>query len=148
MQLILAFFVIGLLLLHAKVQAMPLSTEQQKIAQLEQFAHSNPLSLDFRLDLDIQTFIKKNIMDTTNQYIQLYKTTAEPNKQQLLSILSKGINQIDPNSLDTVDREHVATIYENFLDLLELESSEGILNTWMYGAEINDLIEHQQNSQD
>ena len=50
------------------------------------------------------------------------------------------INQIDPNRLYTDDREQVATIFENFLDVIGLESSDGILNTWVYGKEITDLI--------
>jgi len=44
--------------------------------------------------------------------------------------------------LDTEDREQVATTFEQFLDIIGLESSEDILNTWLYGEETNQLIQN------
>ncbi|WP_434279585.1 DUF4844 domain-containing protein [Acinetobacter sp. CE-15] len=58
--------------------------------------------------------------------------------------LKQKLNQIDPYSLDTDDREQVAVSYEKFLDIIGLESSDGILNTWVYGEVINKLIEQKK----
>lgn len=52
---------------------------------------------------------------------------------QLLAILEQHLLQIDRDALDTEDAEQVATQFEAMLNSLEIESSEGILNTWMYG---------------
>ena len=61
---------------------------------------------------------------------------------QLLQTVAQGIQQIDPNDLNTGDREQVATTFEQFLDIIGLESLEDILNTWLYGEEINQLIQN------
>ena len=38
-------------------------------------------------------------------------------------------------------------LFEHFLDITGLESSEGILNTWLYNEEINRLIEKNRAAQ-
>lgn len=70
-----------------------------------------------------------------------------PPKKPLLKTLADGINQIAPYSLDTDDREQVAVSYEKFLDIIDLESSDGILNTWVYGEVINKLIEQKKSAE-
>ena len=58
---------------------------------------------------------------------------AETSRPQLLAILKKHISGIDRDSLDTEDAEHVAELFEQMLDALSIERSDGILNDWMYG---------------
>ena len=40
---------------------------------------------------------------------------------------------------DTEDREHAASHFEAIMDCIYLESSEGLLNTFVYGLDIRDL---------
>lgn len=138
-------FVFSLLLFANFSKANVPDTQLPSIQKLEQFQKNNYFSYIGSSTTSLQQQILKNhinqtVENTRQAFIQLYKTNAQPSKQQLLSILSNGINQIDPNSLNTDDREQVATIFENFLDVINLDSSEGILNTWVYGKEINELI--------
>lgn len=93
-------------------------------------------------DARLKDYLNQNVAETAQQYIELFEKNAKPSKEELLHILKTGIAQINPDSLDTEDREQVAMTYEQFLDIVNLESSEGILNTWMYGEEINSLIEN------
>lgn len=121
------------------------NTQLLQIQKLEQFQTNNHFAYGNASDSTLQEHILKNhinqsIESTRQAFIHLYQSNSQPSKQQLLHILSNGINQIDPNSLYTDDREQVATIFENFLDVIGLESSDGILNTWVYGKEITDLI--------
>ena len=51
----------------------------------------------------------------------------------LLAIVKEHLAGIDRYALDTEDAEHVAGLFEQMLDALGIESSEGILNDWMYG---------------
>lgn len=53
--------------------------------------------------------------------------------EQLLKLLDLSINKFDRESLDTEDAENLAAQFEKIMDCVELESSEGILNDWMYG---------------
>ncbi len=52
---------------------------------------------------------------------------------RLLAILKEHLAGIDRDLLDTEDAEHVAGLFEQMLDALRIDSSEGILNDWMYG---------------
>ena len=55
------------------------------------------------------------------------------NESEHLAIINDQINNIARDQLDTEDAEQVASNFELTLDCLDIESSGGILNTWMYG---------------
>lgn len=52
---------------------------------------------------------------------------------ELLTIFKTYLDGMDRETRDTEDAEHVAGFYEKMLDSLEIESSDGILNDWLYG---------------
>jgi Domain of unknown function (DUF4844) len=56
--------------------------------------------------------------------------------EQLLKLLDLSINKFDRESLDTEHAENIAAQFEKIMDCVELESSEDILNNWMYGFDI------------
>jgi len=85
--------------------------------------------------------LNQKVADAAQAFIVLYQQKNEPTKIELLHVLAHGVSQIDPDKLDTEDREQVATTFESFLDIVGLESSEGILNKWLYGEEISELLE-------
>lgn len=58
----------------------------------------------------------------------------------LLTIFGNQINQIDREQLETEDAAQLALTFEKALDCMGFDSSEGILNRWMYGDEIMKLI--------
>jgi hypothetical protein len=64
---------------------------------------------------------------------------ANPTQEQYLQALAAGLAQIDSDELDTEDRERVAGQYERLLDIVGVESSEGQLNRFVYGA-LGDLL--------
>lgn len=54
-------------------------------------------------------------------------------KAEYLAILKSRIEGFDRSSLDTDDAERVASNFEQIMDCIGLDSSDGILNTWVYG---------------
>jgi hypothetical protein len=54
-------------------------------------------------------------------------------KAGYLAIFRARIEGFDRESLDTDDTERVASNFEQIMDCIGLDSSEGILNTWLYG---------------
>lgn len=146
MKLTTILFAFSLLLLSNIVNAENNKMQTTIIQQLEHFQLQDHFLPDNFLytgvhDPELKKQLNQNISDTSRAFIKLYQGITPPTKQQLLQILSNGINQINPNQLDTEDREQVATSYEKFLDIIGLESSEGILNSWLYNQEISDMIE-------
>lgn len=116
------------------------------IQQLEKFKTQDHFAGDGQLYTGVQNSalrmsLNQKVADTAQAFIALYQQKNEPTKAELLQVLANGIRQIDPDKLDTEDREQVATTFESFLDIVGLESSEGILNKWVYGEEISKLLE-------
>ncbi|HAV3701127.1 TPA: DUF4844 domain-containing protein [Acinetobacter baumannii] len=116
------------------------------IQQLEKFKAQDHFAGDGQLYTGVQNSalrmsLNQKVTDTAQAFIALYQQKNEPTKAELLQVLANGISQIDPDKLDTEDREQVATTFESFLDIVGLESSEGILNKWVYGEEISKLLE-------
>ncbi len=116
------------------------------IQQLEKFKAQDHFAGDGQLYTGVQEpalaiSLNRKVADTAQAFIALYQQKNEPTKAELLQVLANGISQIDPDKLDTEDREQVATTFESFLDIVGLESSEGILNKWVYGEEISKLLE-------
>lgn len=149
MKLSSTLFAISLLLLSTYCQASDSKTQSATIQQLRQFQQQDYFLPDNFLYTGIKNpqlkqKLNQNIADTSQAFIKLYESHTPPSKKQLLKTLADGINQIDPYSLDTDDREQVAVSYEKFLDIIGLESSDGILNTWVYGEVINKLIEQKK----
>jgi hypothetical protein len=60
-------------------------------------------------------------------------TVAKASTSQLLEILKEQLAGIDRDALDTEDAERVANLFEQMLDGLGIQSSDGILNDWLYG---------------
>lgn len=58
-------------------------------------------------------------------------------EQEYLQLLSSEIATFNRESLDTEDAEHVAANFEQIMDCIGLENSDGILNNWMYGFDPN-----------
>jgi hypothetical protein len=60
---------------------------------------------------------------------------AEQGRDQasLLATFKQHLEDIDRDMLETEDAERVALVFERMLDVLGIESSEGVLNTWLYG---------------
>lgn len=53
--------------------------------------------------------------------------------EQLLVVFRRHLLAVDRGSLDTEDAERVAVEFEKMLDILAIQSSDGLLNRWVYG---------------
>ena len=53
-------------------------------------------------------------------------------KSEYIDLLRKSINNFNRYNLDTEDAEHVAYNFKEIMDIIGLDSSEGILNEWLY----------------
>jgi hypothetical protein len=62
-----------------------------------------------------------------------------PSKQFVLSEFAKTLTEFEPT--DTEDRECVLRYLERIMDILQIESSDGLLNGWLYGEHLASLLE-------
>ena len=62
-----------------------------------------------------------------------------PTKQFVLSEFAKTLAEFEP--IDTEDRECLLRYLERIMDILQIESSDGLLNRWLYGEQLASLLE-------
>lgn len=58
------------------------------------------------------------------------------NDKDYVNLISKNVNRFDMYNLDTEDREYICSSFEKIMDAIGLESSEGVLNEWIYGFDL------------
>ena len=80
-----------------------------------------------------------------NQIASDFKTVAEsekPTDKKYQEKIGIGLSRFAKIylELDTEDRERVCTYIEELMDIIELESSNGQLNKFMYGFDPNKII--------
>ncbi len=110
------------------------STSTQCLQQL--IAKDNFAAIPGTLYTGVQDPIVRTQLNTNfNAAVQLLIAAANrgASESEHLAIINKQINEFDRTQLDTEDAEKVASNFEFTLDCLHIESSGGILNTWMYG---------------
>lgn len=74
------------------------------------------------LNISIHEFISKINIGATDTDLQL--------------IIKTGLNRFNDLNLDTEDRERLCMYYQEIMDMVNLESSNGIINNWLYGFDI------------
>jgi hypothetical protein len=64
---------------------------------------------------------------------------SNPSKKFVLAEFAKTMAEFEP--VDTEDREQFLRYLEEIMDILGIESSDGLLNRWMYGPLLSPLID-------
>ena len=80
--------------------------------------------------------LKYSLTNEINRIAETFKLiqTSKKNAEKFYQIaIEIGIKSISNYGLDTEDRTRVANYIEELIDIVELESSNGILNNYVYG---------------
>jgi hypothetical protein len=85
-------------------------------------------------DPAIRARLNSNIHDCVRSAEAAARNGAAPD--EIIALIKVSIWRIPRTELDTEDAEHYALGYEAILDALEIESSNGVLNDWMYGFDV------------
>lgn len=75
-------------------------------------------------------------------------TKSSPTQERYLQAMATGLARIEPDELDTEDRERVAEQYQNMMDIVGLQSSNGLLNTFMYGSALGGVLSGGEDSKE
>jgi len=90
-------------------------------------------------DDSVKNLLNRAINISIEGFITALKSN-ESTSDQFLRSIRDGLNAIGDakDLLDTEDMERVCEYYEEIMDIAGIESSEGILNNWLYGFDPND----------
>ncbi len=80
-----------------------------------------------------QLLSMRRIMDSSIDEISL-QLASDPSIELILELFRKGLRAFDDIDVgDTEDREQVCKYYMRIREIIGFESTEGILNEWLYG---------------
>ena len=81
----------------------------------------------------------EKINEAAKDFREVY-LSLNPTTQAYLEKIKIGLDRFLNTDLinDTEDKERVCQYFEELMDIVELESSEGILNTFLYGFDPNE----------
>lgn len=85
--------------------------------------------------------LRKILSDRINRTAKDFQQTSlKPgvSTDEYLAAIKRGLDRFDELYLDTEDRERVCHYVEELMDMVGLESSGGLLNTFMYGFDPED----------
>lgn len=89
------------------------------------------------LDIDSPTLSDGYIISLLKNSVNEFQTVVlqNGNHDMFRGVISSTIEKIEESEigLDTEDKEIVCLYFEKMMDAVELASSGGILNTWIYG---------------
>lgn len=71
---------------------------------------------------------------TLNESIDRFSDMIErkPSRQELLSEVKTGLNQFNNLVSDTEDREMVCHYFDTICEIIGIQSTDGIINSWLY----------------
>ena len=119
--------------MHTKTDAV---LELQTLAAQDHFAADGALYTGV-LDPVLRMRLNTQVDSTIGKFVRSVQRKAS--RKEYLALLASEISGFDRAQLDTEDAEHVAANFERIIDCIGLESSDGVLNNWMYGFDPNQL---------
>jgi hypothetical protein len=67
---------------------------------------------------------------------------SKPSKKFVMAEFARTMAEFE--SADTEDREQLLRYLQQIMDILGIDSSDGLLNRWMYGRVLGPLIDHER----
>ncbi|WP_177307845.1 DUF4844 domain-containing protein [Pseudoduganella namucuonensis] len=110
--------------------------EMDSVAQLQGLAAQDKFAADGMLYTGVHSVaLREKLNSKMNSAIVKFIALVhdKATKKAYLTLLAAEIAGFDRAKLDTEDAEQVAVNFERIMDCVGLESSDGILNNWMYG---------------
>ena len=87
--------------------------------------------------------VKKKLTERINlaaDYFAAVSDSPEPTAKAYLEAIDKALERFTDIYIDTEDREQVGFYFEELMDIVGLESSEGKLNNFLYSFDIDSVL--------
>ena len=131
--LLLSLFTLAALGGHAQ-DAAPLAVPERAVAQLEKMRRGtlNAAVIGKRtsaLPAEARPMLNRILVQSATDFLLI--TTRRPTREAYLSSLDAGLSRLAPLVSHPDDRAQVAEYYQDLLDIVGLESSEGRLTAFV-----------------
>ena len=114
----------------------------EEFKKKEKFIEDNTLFYPGIADLKMRPMLTEKINQAANDFKEI-ALTKKPTDKKYQEKIKKGLERFSDVYLeiDTEDRERICSYFEELMDIVELESSGGQLNNFMYGFDPTELKE-------
>ncbi|MGV0923317.1 DUF4844 domain-containing protein [Empedobacter tilapiae] len=130
------YFILFNLSIFSCAQEKKINKDSQKM--LTEFTQKDKFNKDESLfysgleDKNIQSNLTKEINKLAKTFESI-QSSKNPSSDFYLKAIESSLKAIEKYDLDTEDRTRVANYIEELMDIVELESSNGLLNNYVYG---------------
>lgn len=91
------------------------------------------------LPKSVRPLANQRLNESIEGIINLIQKNPNPTKEQILIEFSIGLYMLYNIAVDTEDRERVCIYYTDIMDIIGLDSSNELLNNWLYNYSLNTL---------
>lgn len=112
--------------------AIPPMDKFQEFKQEEKFVADTAMLYPGIGDPSMKSALSEKINKAADDF-EMVAAGGSPTKALYLEVLKAGLARFKGIYLDTEDRERVALYFQELMDIVELESSDGLLNEFVYG---------------
>ncbi|MGV0977993.1 DUF4844 domain-containing protein [Empedobacter falsenii] len=130
------YFVLFNLSIFSCAQEKTINKDSQKMftefTQKDKFNKDEPLFYPGLEDKNIQSNLTKEINKLAKTFESI-QSSKNPSSDFYLKAIESSLKTIEKYDLDTENRTRVANYIEELMDIIELESSNGLLNNYVYG---------------
>ena len=111
----------------------PIFTSSDTINQLAELRQAPKFEADGLYSGCLDPTLRVELESDMNTLLErlVAELAAHPTKSFVLAEFARTLDGV--RATDTEDRERVCGYLEKIMDILGIESSDGLLNTWMYG---------------
>ena len=111
-----------------------MTVPQKAVTQLEKIRQQtqNAMVVGVRkstLPAETRPILNRMLVKSTTEFLVI--TTRKPSREAYLKCLDDNLNRISPLLPETKDREQVAEYFQDLMDIVGLESSEGRLTAFV-----------------
>lgn len=92
-----------------------------------------PLGYVGLLPEENQPKANEHLNSSIQRLIDLLEKNPTPTKDEVLNEFKIGLNPMKDIAIDTEDRERVCEYYSDIRVIIGFETTNGVLNDWMYG---------------
>jgi len=130
------YFVLFNLSIFSCAQEKTINKDSQKMftefTQKDKFNKDESLFYTGLEDKNIQSNLTKEINKLAKTFESI-QSSKNPSSDFYLKAIESSLKTIEKYDLDTENRTRVANYIEELMDIVELESSNGLLNNYVYG---------------
>lgn len=130
------YFILFNLSIFSCVQEKTINKDSQKMftefTQKDKFNKDESLFYPGLEDKNIQSNLTKEINKLAKTFESI-QSSKNPSSDFYLKAIESSLKTIEKYDLDTENRTRVANYIEELMDIIELESSNGLLNNYVYG---------------